>query len=87
MSANGNVMEKACISAKEKFEKIGLEKYSDIQSKLEYVIGSYQYDGNPVGLYEVGEQALAALKEYKEEKPRQVSKKLIDDMTKALATK
>lgn len=80
-------IEKACAAAFEKFQKIGLDKYSDIQSKLEYVLGSYRYDGNPVGLYEIGEQALKALKKYKKEKPRLVSKKLIDDLEKALKAK
>lgn len=88
MSANGGLpIEKACKEAKEKFEKIGLDEYSEIQSKLEYVLGSYQYDGNPEGLYEIGEMALNALKEYKEQKPRAVSKKLIDDISKAIASK
>lgn len=80
-------IEKACEAAFEKFQKIGLDKYSDIQSKLEYVLGSYRYDGNPVGLYEIGDLALKALKKYKKEKPRQVSKKLIEDLEKALKEK
>lgn len=80
-------IEKACDAALEKFQKIGLDKYADIQSKLEYVLGSYRYDGNPVGLYEIGDSALKALKKYKKEKPRLVSKKLIDDLEKALKAK
>ena len=80
-------IEKACEAAFEKFQKIGLDKYADIQSKLEYVLGSFRYDGNPVGLYEIGEQALKNLKKYKKEKPRLVSKKLIDDLEKALKAK
>ena len=80
-------IEKACAAALEKFQKIGLDKYADIQSKLEYVLGSYQYDGNPVGLYEIGAKALKDLKKYKKEKPRLVSKKLIDDLEKAIKSK
>ncbi len=80
-------IEKACEAAFEKFQKIGLDKYADVQSKLEYVLGSYRYDGNPVGLYEIGEVALKALKKYKKEKPRQVSQKLVDDLEKALKAK
>ncbi len=80
-------IEKACEAALEKFQKMGLEKYADIQSKLEYVLGSYRYDGNPVGLYEIGDMALKSLKKYKKEKPRLVSKKLIDDLEKALKEK
>ena len=80
-------IEKACEAALEKFKKIGTEKYADIQSKLEYVLGSYKYDRNPVGLYEFGAAALKELKKYKKAKPRLVSKKLIDDLDKALKNK
>jgi uncharacterized protein YutD len=80
-------IEKACNAALEKFQKIGSEKYSDIQSKLEYVLGSYGFDGNPEGLYEIGAMALKELKKYKKEKPRLVSKKLIDDLEGALKNK
>ncbi len=77
-------IEKACDAALEKFQKMGLDKFSDIQSKLEYVLGSYRYDGNPVGLYEVGDLALKALKKIKKENPRLVSQKIVDDLEKAL---
>ena len=80
-------IEKACEAALEKFQKIGLEKYADIQAKLEYVLGSYRYDGNPVGLYEIGALALKNLKKYQKEKPRLVSKKLIEGLEKALKEK
>lgn len=83
-SASNEKIEKACEAAFEKFKKINKPEFADTQSKLEYVIGSYRYDGNPVGLYEVGEKALDTLKAYKAEKPKQVSKKLIDDLEKAL---
>ena len=80
-------IEKACEAALEKFKKLGHEKHDDIQSKLEYVLGSFRFDSNPVGLYEIGENALKSLKKYKKEKPRLVSKKLIDDLEKALKEK
>ena len=77
-------IEKACEAALEKFQKIGDKKYADIQSKLEYVLGSYRYDGNPVGLFEIGAKALKDLKKYQKEKPRLVSKKLIEGLENAL---
>jgi len=80
-------IEKACMAALDKFQKIGLDKYADIQSKLEYVLGSFSYDSNPVGLYEIGTKALKDLKKYKKENPRLVSKKLIDDLEKAIKSK
>ena len=87
-NANQNQkIEKACKDALEKLKKICLEKYADVQSKLEYVLGSYGFDENPVGLYEVGEIALKELKKYKKLKPRLVSKKLIEDLEKAIKLK
>ncbi len=77
-------IEMACEDALGKFKKISIEKYADIQSKLEYVLGSYRFDKNPVGLFEIGESALKELKNCKKGKPRLVSKKLIDSLAKAL---
>lgn len=80
-------IQNACAATLEKFQKIGLDKYADIQSKLEYVLGSYDFDGNPVGLYDIGAQALKELKKYKKSKPRLVSQKLIDQLEKAVISK
>ena len=78
-------IEKACVEAYEKFEKLDLPEFQDIKEKLAFVINSYRYDKNPVGLFEIGGQALDILKKYKEEKPRQVAKKLIEGLEKAVA--
>ena len=87
-NANQNQkIEKSCVAALEKFKKMGLDKYADVQSKLEYVLGSYGFDKNPVGLHEIGEIALKELKKYKKLKPRLVSKKLIEDLEKAIKLK
>ncbi|MDE3234975.1 MAG: hypothetical protein KGO81_03395 [Bacteroidota bacterium] len=75
----------ACFKAFETFKKINDPAYSDIQSKLEFVVGSYDYDQNPVGLYEFGNAALPLLKEIKEANPRKVTKQLLTDLEKALA--
>ena len=85
-SSTNQKIEKACEEALEKFKQIDSPEFTDVESKLEYVIGSYRFDQNPVGLYEIGAMALTKLKKYKEAKPRLVSKKLIDDLEKALAT-
>ncbi len=80
-------IEKACEEAHEKFSKLGTEEFADILSKLEFVLVSYRADGNPVGLYEIGALALEQLNAYKKQKPRMVSKKLIETMEKALEAK
>ncbi|MEN7549063.1 hypothetical protein AAG747_14155 [Rapidithrix thailandica] len=84
MLAENEKLEKACQEAKDKFHKLGEGEYQEIISKLQYVIVSYNADKNPIGLYEIGEKALQLLKEHKKKAPRQVSKKLIDDLEKAI---
>jgi len=71
---------KACVDAKAKLEKLGIEKR--VQAELEWVLGSYNYDKNPVGLFEIGNKALGVLKEYKTQKPRLVSQKFLTDLEK-----
>jgi hypothetical protein len=78
-------IEKACIEAKQKFDDLGMIEYSDIRSKLEFVIGSYRFDRNPIGLYKIGTEALTILKKHHEANPKQIPKKLINDLEKALA--
>ncbi|MEQ9423470.1 MAG: hypothetical protein RJQ09_03555 [Cyclobacteriaceae bacterium] len=75
--------EKACEEAKTKLEKLGIEE--KIQAELAWVIGSYNYDKNPEGLYEIGNKALTALVDFKSQKPRLVSKKFIADLEKSLS--
>lgn len=75
----------ACFNAFETFKKINDEANAEIQSKLEFVVGSYDYDQNPVGLYEFGKKALKILVKIKEKNTRKVTKKVIEDLEKALA--
>jgi len=77
-------LEKACKDALAQFEKIGDEKYYDIRSKLEFVLGSYGFDSNPVGLYEYAKKSSDLLKKYKAKYTRKVSKKLIESIDKAV---
>ncbi|MBS1638903.1 MAG: hypothetical protein JST94_03425 [Bacteroidetes bacterium] len=77
----------ACFKAFETFQKINDPAYTEIQSKLGYVIGSYDFDKNPIGLYEFGEIALPVLKKIKEENTKRVTKQIITDLEKALEVK
>ena len=85
MNANGEKLRDACQAAFLTFQKIKSSEFSDIQSKLEFCIGSYDFDKNPVGLYEYGEQAVRLLKKYREKNPRKVTQKVITDLEKNLA--
>lgn len=76
-------LKKSCQGAIAAFQKLNDEKYADMQSKLEFVIGSYDFDGNPVGLNEYAKKSLQTLKKIKEKQPRSVTKKVIDDLEKS----
>jgi glycerophosphoryl diester phosphodiesterase len=73
-----------CQEAREKFAQLDSEGFKHIIEKLDYLIVSFNADKNPVGLYEVGEEALEALKQYKEKNTRKVAQKLLDSLDKAL---
>jgi len=74
----------ACEAAVQTFAKLNKEEYAEIQSKLEYCIGSYDHDKNPSGLIEYGRMALAELKAFKEKNPRKVNRKILADLEKHL---
>ena len=76
---------KQCQQAATKLESMEDGKYTEIKEKLEWCVGSYNYDKNPAGLAEYGKQALDHLKQAREEKPRKISQKLVDDLEKALS--
>ncbi|MGB3588808.1 MAG: hypothetical protein WBA23_19845 [Tunicatimonas sp.] len=77
---------KSCQEAAAKFEKMDDSKYTEIKEKLDWCVGSYNYDKKADGLKEFGTKAVDLLKEAKKDKPRQVSQKLIDDLEKSLAS-
>ena len=75
-------IEQACFEAKEKMIALGID--DQLVSELEWCLGSYAADKNPAGLMEKGAKALEALKAYREKSPRKISKKIVDDLEKAL---
>jgi hypothetical protein len=81
---NGELLKAACQDAYVAFDKLKSEDFADIKSKLEFCIGSYEFDQNPAGLHEFGEKALGLLKEVKEKSPRKVNKKVIENLEKNL---
>lgn len=73
-------LEKTVLSALEKLEKLKLDE--QLQAELNWCLGSYEYDQNPVGVIEKSSKALELLKSKREENARAVSKKLIEDLEK-----
>ncbi len=66
------------------FDKLGLEQFTDLQGRIQWCIGSYEFDKNPSGLNELGLVALDELKTYKKSNPKKVTKKVIDGLEKSL---
>ncbi len=87
MDNQNEKLRNACWNAFLCFTKINEPAYHEIQAKLEYVVGSYDFDKNPVGLYEIGNLALPVLKKIKSKSPRKVTKQLITELEKRLAAK
>ncbi|MCB0497016.1 MAG: hypothetical protein KDC79_12830 [Cyclobacteriaceae bacterium] len=82
MTTTGEKILKACTEAKNKLAVLGIEP--QLISEIDWCLGSYSHDQNPDGLYQKGADALNVLKNYKKENPRKVSKKLLEDLEKAV---
>ncbi len=83
MSANAAKLDKALEAAYEKITKLNNPEFNGMAEKLIYLINHYRADGNPVGLFEVAPEAVNFLTSNKEKYSKQISQKLIDDITKA----
>lgn len=84
MDIKNEKLRDVCQEALACFNKPGNAAYNELKSKLEYVIGSYNYDKNPVGLFEIGNLALTALEKISAEKPRKVKKALLKNLKESL---
>lgn len=85
MSKINEALKEACSEAIAAIDKAKATEFLDIRSKLVYVIGSYEFDQNPIGLHEIGKLALQNLETLKEANPKKVTKKTVDTIQKALA--
>ncbi|MBN2481730.1 MAG: hypothetical protein JXB19_08325 [Bacteroidales bacterium] len=84
METKSKRLRDACQKAVQTFKKFNQPEFSDIISRLEFCIGSYNFDKNPVGLIEYGHIALEMLKEVKKNHPRKISKELIKNLEDSL---
>ena len=84
METKGNRLRDACKQAVTALKKLNQPEFEEITSKLEFCIGSYDFDKNPVGLVEYGHMALEMLKELKKNNPRKISKELIKKLEDSL---
>ena len=84
MNTVNDKLKKSCEEAIVAFQKLNNEEYNEIQSKLEWCLGSYDYDRNPSGLHEYGVVTLQALRDIKKDNPRKVNKKVIEGLEKSI---
>lgn len=61
---------------------LGIEK--QLQADLQWCLGSYEHDNNPVGVLEMLDKSTVVLKEEKTKKTKGVTSKLISDLEKIL---
>ena len=76
-----NPIVKASETALKKLKDLGID--DQLQADLEWCIGSYKADKNPVGLYEMVRRSVAVFKDNKTTKG--VTAKLISDLEKVIA--
>ena len=67
----------------QKLESLNLNQR--LQSEIQWCLGSYKHDKNPVGLVEKLTEALPLLKAEQAKKTKGITAKLIGDIEKALA--
>lgn len=81
--SNGNNIEKAGEGALQKLQELGIEE--QLQRDIQWCLGSYRSDGNPVGLYDTIRKVLEILRTEKEKKTKGVTAKMITDLEKAVS--
>jgi hypothetical protein len=84
MSTNGDKLRDACELAAQTFRKLNHPDFHEIISKLEFCIGSYNFDKNPSGLAEYGHHALVMLKEVKKKNPRKINRNVLAELEESL---
>ena len=75
-------IDKVCEDALNKLRELNIDEA--LQSDLQWCLGSYGYDKNPTGLYQMGKRALAVFTVEKANKTKGVTAKLITDLEKAI---
>ncbi|HEY8936772.1 MAG TPA: hypothetical protein VIM65_16195 [Cyclobacteriaceae bacterium] len=87
---------KAASSSVDSIQKVSEETLKKLQSlsidpklqaDIEWCLGSYAHDKNPVGLIEMLERSLTVFKNEQAKKTKGVTAKLIGDLEKALVNK
>ncbi len=79
------LIEAACVASLTKLQELELDY--QLQSEINWCLGSFRNDGNPIGLYLMAERALAIFKAEHAAKTKGVPAELIKDIQAALKTR
>jgi len=79
---NGKLIEKACKDALAKLQELNIDE--NLQSEMNWCLGSYRGDGNPAGLYQMAKRALAIFTYEQADASKGISAKLIAGIEKAI---
>jgi len=80
-----NPIEKASEDVLQKLKALNMEP--GLQGDIQWCLGSYRHDKNPVGLYVMVERAIAVFKTALVKNPKAVPTKFIGDLEKALKSR
>src|SRR6478609_7952652 len=80
-----SIIEKINEECLSKLIELNIEQ--ELQAEIQWCLGSYRSDNNPIGLYTMAERALIVLKDVKDSNPKLVSTKLLNDIEKALKSR
>ena len=75
-------IEEACEAALAKLRELDIEHA--LQADLQWCLGSYRADSNPIGLFQMLDRSIAVFEREKTAKTTGVTAKLISDLSKAL---
>ena len=84
-AAKGNAIEKINEECLSKLIELNIEQ--GLQAEIQWCLGSYRSDKNPIGLYTMAERALTLFKTLKDTHPKVISTKFLSDIEKALKSR
>jgi len=74
-----------CEASLAKLNQLGIEQ--ELQSEINWCLGSFQNDGNPVGLFQMAERSLIIFKSELAKKTKGVTAALVSNIEKALQSR
>ena len=80
--ASNDLIKKVSEESLKKLQSLDADR--QLQSDIEWCLGSYGYDKNPSGLYETAKRALILFRDEKIRNPKVIPAKLIADLEKAI---